>query len=198
MNTIYRFLYKNCCCTSVPDITIDIGILPQTIPNTHKDTNTYINTPASVQTHMDNTPTIHSLDNVVYKDTAIYIPDIPFGKVVKVYDADTITIANRISVGNSYSEQVYRFNVRLNGIDTPEIKSANPTTKARAIQARDVLSEMIFGKIVILKNVKLEKYGRLLADVYLDDLHLNNWLIENNYAVKYDGGTKMIPTEWEA
>jgi hypothetical protein len=139
-----------------------------------------------------------SIDNVVYADTKIYIPNITSGKVVKVYDADTITVANRISVGGEQSEEIYRFQVRLNGIDSPEIKSKNPTTKALAKQSRDVLSGMIFGKIVELRNVQLEKYGRLLADVYLGDLHLNQWLIDNKYAVQYDGGTKHIPEEWEA
>ena len=137
-----------------------------------------------------------ALETVVYADTKIYIPNITCGKVVKVYDADTITVANRISVGGSQSDEVYRFQVRLNGIDSPEIKSKNPHTKELAKKARDVLSEMIFGKIVELKNVQLEKYGRLLADVYLGDLHLNQWLIDNNHAVRYDGGTKQIPEEW--
>jgi endonuclease YncB( thermonuclease family) len=139
-----------------------------------------------------------SLDEVVYADTKIYIPNITHGKVVKVYDADTITVANRISVGESQSDEIYRFQVRLNGIDSPEIKSKNATTKALAKQSRDVLSEMIFGKTVELRNVQLEKYGRLLADVYLGELHLNEWLVENKYAVRYDGGTKHIPEEWEA
>lgn len=138
-----------------------------------------------------------SIDNVVYADTKIYIPNITSGKVVKVYDADTITVANRISVGGEQSEEIYRFQVRLTGIDSPEIKSKNPTTKELAKQSRDVLSGMIFGKIVELRNVQLEKYGRLLADVYLGDLHLNQWLIDNKYAVQYDGGTKHIPEEWE-
>jgi hypothetical protein len=43
-----------------------------------------------------------------------------------------------------------------------------------------------------------EKYGRLLADVYLEDLHLNAWMLEHNYAVPYDGGTKHRPVEWDA
>jgi endonuclease YncB( thermonuclease family) len=139
-----------------------------------------------------------SLDDIVYADTQIYIPNIKTGKVVKVYDADTITVANRISVGGAQSDEIYRFQVRLNGIDSPEIKSKNATTKALAKQARDVLSGMIFGKIVELRNVQLEKYGRLLADIYLGELHLNEWLVENKYAVRYDGGTKQIPEEWEA
>ena len=165
--------------------------------NEHKDNST--NTPNNSLSHYPtpNMSTPKSLDDVVYSDTQIYIPNITQGKVVKVYDADTITVANRISVRGVQSDEIYRFPVRLNGIDSPEIKSKNPTTKALAKQARDVLSEMIFGKTVELKNVQLEKFGRLLADVYLGDLHLNQWLIDHNYAVRYDGGTKQIPEEWE-
>jgi endonuclease YncB( thermonuclease family) len=44
--------------------------------------------------------------------------------------------------------------------------------------------------------VSTEKYGRILADVYLDDLCVNDWLIKEHYAVKYDGGTKIPPESW--
>lgn len=139
------------------------------------------------------------LETLQYEDTRPFVPDVKCGKVVKVYDADTITIANRISLdgGNTYSSQIYRFNVRLHGIDTPEIKSKNQITKSLAIQARDALRELIFDKIVQLTNVSTDKYGRLLADVHLDNLHVNQWLLDQKYAVPYDGGTKVISEEWE-
>ena len=50
--------------------------------------------------------------------------------------------------------------------------------------------------MVILKNVSTEKYGRLLADVYIDGENMNQWMLNNNYAVKYDGGTKSKPESW--
>jgi len=139
------------------------------------------------------------LESVVYKDTIPFVPDVRFGKVVKIYDADTITVANRVSVdgGNTYSPEIYRFNVRLNGIDTPEIKSKNQVTKALAIKARDALRELIAEKIVHLTNVSTDKYGRLLADVHFEHIHVNQWLIDQHYATPYDGGTKVIPEEWE-
>ena len=49
---------------------------------------------------------------------------------------------------------------------------------------------------IALKNVKNEKYGRILADVYLDDLHLNKWMIDQHFAVEYDGKTKKAPISW--
>ena len=47
-------------------------------------------------------------------------------------------------------------------------------------------------KDVYLKNVKNEKYGRLLCDVYLENESLNQWMLDERYEVKYDGGTKIV------
>ena len=52
---------------------------------------------------------------------------------------------------------IYRFSVRLNGIDTPEIKGKNEDEKTAAKNARDALSSLILHKEVILKNVSTEK-----------------------------------------
>lgn len=136
------------------------------------------------------------LQNVDYHDTHAFVPPIHIGKVIKVYDGDTITIASKYP--GAEDSPMYRFSVRLNGIDSAEIKGKTFVEKERAILARDALSKMILNKIVILKNLSTEKYGRLLADVYLEDLHLNAWMLEHNYAVPYDGGTKHRPAEWGA
>jgi hypothetical protein len=50
--------------------------------------------------------------------------------------------------------------------------------------------------LAIRLNIENEKYGRILADVYLEEVCINNWMIEKGYAVKYDGGTKQSPTSW--
>jgi hypothetical protein len=65
-----------------------------------------------------------------------------------------------------------------------------------AKKAQLTLSELILYTKVTLKNVDTEKYGRILADVYLEDIHVNNWMIENRLAVEYDGGTKKVPVSW--
>jgi len=33
-----------------------------------------------------------------------------------------------------------------------------------------------------------------LVSIYLNDININQWLIDNNYAFSYDGGTKQ---SWE-
>ena len=48
------------------------------------------------------------------------------------------------------------------------------------------------------KRCKKEKYGRILADVYIDNIHINKWMLDNKYAIQYNGGTKNKPPEWES
>ena len=85
----------------------------------------------------------------------------------------------------------------MNGIDTPEIRGKSEAEKELAYFVRDALSERIMGKIVELRNVSNEKYGRILADVYLGDEHINGWLVDENFAVLYDGGKKHRPASWD-
>jgi len=134
-----------------------------------------------------------ALSNADWLNTVPFVPPVTCGKVIKVYDGDTITIASRLPFTDS---PIYKFPVRLLGIDCPEIKGSTETEKNLAKSARDALSSRINGKMVILKNVSTEKYGRLLADVYIDGANMNQWMLDNNYAVKYDGGTKSRPDNW--
>jgi len=132
-------------------------------------------------------------DNVLYNDTIQFIPPISIGKVIKVYDGDTITIASKLPYADSL---LYRFSVRLNGIDCPEIKSKSEDEKECALMAKEELIELLMGNVVELRNSKTEKYGRILSDVYINNLHVNNYMIEKRLAVKYDGGTKCVPKSW--
>ena len=125
--------------------------------------------------------------NINITEVKPFIPPISSGFVVKVYDGDTITILSKLPYKDS---ALYKFSVRLNGIDCPEIKGETLKEKQCAQLARDELSKLILNKHIILKDLKTEKYGRILAEVYLDDLHLNQYMLDKKLAVKYDGGTK--------
>ena len=134
-------------------------------------------------------------ETISWGDTVPFVHPVNSGVCIKVYDGDTITIAAKLPFKNS---PIYRFSVRLNGIDTPEIKGKTDDEKQCAILARDALKDLILGKRVELRNVQNEKYGRILAEVYCDDINLNEWMIAQRFAVKYDGGTKMSPISWMA
>ena len=102
--------------------------------------------------------------------------------VPQVYDGDTVTLASRLPFEGS---PLYRFSVRLRGIDAPEIQGAGAEQKAMAIVSRDALSEQLLHRSVTLQNRGLEKYGRLLADIYLGGMHANEWMLEQRLAVPY-------------
>lgn len=172
-----NFIWSLCCC---------IGRASD-VSNSNNPLILPMNMPATDQTAAN-------LADASWKTTIPFIPPVTCGKVIKVYDGDTITIATRLPFPNS---PVYRFPVRLLGIDSAEIKGKTFEEKACAVAARDALSAKIFGEIVVLKNVSMEKYGRILADVYLGNLHLNQWMLDQKLAVEYDGGTKHKPAEWE-
>jgi endonuclease YncB( thermonuclease family) len=114
-------------------------------------------------------------------------------KVVYVYDGDTIHVVFRTF--NNY----YRWNCRIFGVDTPELRTKDEKEKKKGYMVRDKVKENFFEKIVKIKCYDFDKYGRLLIDVYLpknipdkkDTTLLSEWLIANGYAYAYGGGTKI-------
>ena len=133
--------------------------------------------------------------DIRWEDTQEFTFPIKGGRVIKVYDADTITIASKLPYDKS---PLYHLSVRLNGIDTPEMKGNDVTNeeKEAAKSAREFVYNLVFNKYVRLENIENEKYGRILADVYIGDIYLNELLLKERYAVKYDGGTKIKPASW--
>ena len=125
-----------------------------------------------------------------------YIPEIIKGRVVNVYDGDTITIIGYVK-NNS---KLFKFSVRLNNIDCPEIKSKKSPDKTEyeiAVKAKNYVQDLILNEIVNLKDVNLDKYGRLLANVYFKNENISDLLLVNNLAVQYSGKTKKVPKNWK-
>jgi micrococcal nuclease len=129
-----------------------------------------------------------------WSNTVPFIPPITYGHVIKVYDGDTITIAAKLP----YSESPhYRFSVRLNGIDCPEMKSQNKEEKEIAQIAKSEMEKLVLGKSIDLKNVTTEKYGRILADVYVNGENINKHMINKKLAIEYGGKTKNKNFDWK-
>ncbi len=125
-------------------------------------------------------------------------------KILDVYDGDTITIT--LKVDGEY----FRINCRMNGLDTPELRSHDEDEKKAAILARNhlifLLTKMKIGSevkrddikrlcgevntIVKVRCMEFDKYGRLLVEIWLDSINVNEKMIEDGFAGKYDGGTK--------
>lgn len=133
--------------------------------------------------------------NIKYEDTKVYIPPIDYVYVCKVYDGDTFTIATKMPGSN----EIYRFSVRIKGIDCPELRTKNSEEKEIAIIARDYLKSLIENNnnMVNLKNISYDKYGRLCSDVYIKDVCVKDKMLDNHLAVEYNGGTKILPLSWK-
>jgi len=143
--------------------------------------------------------------DIQWQDTCEFTFPIKGGRVIKVYDGDTITIASKLpfkidtDTGTEEKESpLYRFSVRLNGIDAPEMKGKDVSEeeKIAAQEAQKYVADLVLNKYITLQNIKNEKYGRILADVYIGDIHLNDLLLKEHYAVPYDGNTKKKPESW--
>ena len=134
-------------------------------------------------------------------------------KVVDIYDADTCKIVFELD------NKLVKFNCRLVGIDTPEMKppKSDPNRdaeKKKAKQARNRMVQLCSNveceinimykkkqiKALLDQHTKLvevgcydfDKYGRLLIDItdLEDSKTFNQVLIDEGFAYSYDGGTK--------
>ena len=109
-----------------------------------------------------------------------------FMKVVNVYDGDTITvvcIVNKCPV---------RWRCRLQGYDAPEMRSKDEEEKQKAILARDFLKEILPKKIFYGKCNGLDKYGRLLLNIKVNNIDISQIMIQKGHAYSYNGGKKPI------
>ncbi len=108
-------------------------------------------------------------------------------QVISVYDGDTFKVEVMVWPGF-----IWKGNIRVEGVDTPEIKGKCDQERSLAIKARDFVIDKI-GKTVILENVKHGKYaGRVVATVLLEDgSNLANILIDVGLGQPYNGGKKQ-------
>ena len=64
------------------------------------------------------------------------------------------------------------------------------------IISRNALSSLLFGKVVDLRDITCDKHGKLYANVFMENnLHVNEWLLNQNYAIKGKNGKNRRMTE---
>ena len=97
-------------------------------------------------------------------------------KIIKVYDGDTVTAEIQLGFKISVIETI-----RLYGLNTPEVRGDE---RPDGLISRDRLRERILDKTVTIKTQKDKKgkYGRYIAEIFLDDENINEWLITEGLA----------------
>jgi len=108
-------------------------------------------------------------------------------EVTSIYDGDTF----RVNIKDYPDLLGYRIGIRVNGIDTPEMRGQCQQEKDLARKAKQItVAALRAGKKIELRNMQRGKYFRIVADVYIDEKSLADNLIRSGLAVKYNGGTK--------
>ena len=108
-------------------------------------------------------------------------------KVISVYDGDTF----RVDIDSLSPIVGKNIPIRLNGVDTPEIRGKCKYEKDLAIEARDfVRNKLANAKEIKLTKLQRGKYFRVVADVMIDGVSLEQELLDNALAYKYTGGKK--------
>lgn len=107
--------------------------------------------------------------------------------VIRVIDGDTFDVRAKIWIG-----QYIETRVRLNGIDTPELRGKCDSEKQKAEKAKAILESLILNKSVYLDDIHGGKYaGRVIANARTDKgIDLSSQIIRQGYARKYDGGMR--------
>lgn len=115
-------------------------------------------------------------------------------KFKKVIDGDTIVVDIDLGFSIILSDQY----IRLIGIDTPESRSKDKIEKTFGIISKKAVEDFMKNsdqENLIIQTIFCDdsgdKFGRILGKVYNSNkICLNDWLVEFNYAVKYDGENK--------
>lgn len=112
----------------------------------------------------------------------------------KVVDGDTLILDIDLGFNVVLADQ----SIRLIGIDTPESRSKDKIEKIFGTASKKAVEEFMKNsdqENVIIQTIFCDdngdKFGRILGKIFNSNkICLNDWLIEFNYAVKYDGENK--------
>ena len=115
--------------------------------------------------------------------------------VKKVYDGDTITV----DIDAGFDIWVRNVSIRLNHIDSPELKSKNELEAKAGKKVQEILSKILLDKSIIIKTSKdkNDKFGRLLGEISHLGFDINAHLINQGLVKRYEGDKKTLWTNEE-
>ena len=96
-------------------------------------------------------------------------------KYIKNYDGDTIVF----HIPEVHPLIGKKIRVRLLDIDTAEMNAKNKCEKKKAEEAQKTVENLLKkAKRIDLRNIKRDKYFRIVADVKVDDRSIGDYLIQ--------------------
>jgi len=124
---------------------------------------------------------------------------IPNVTIVSCYDGDTCRVdLPRSAFNDDWAYQLFGHNIpiRVEGIDTPEIRGKCQKEKDLAYEARDLVRDLLDQAQTITLTIDDNpkevrgKYFRIVGRLIAGGVDISEVLIQKNLAVLYDGGTK--------
>lgn len=112
-------------------------------------------------------------------------------EVVSVIDGDTI----KVTIPQVHPLLGEKIPVRIAHIDTPELSSTVKSVQELAYKAKAFTEQVLQqAHCIELRHVRRDKYFRILAEVYVDNISLGDLLVQEGLAKPYHGKTKP---DWE-
>jgi micrococcal nuclease len=111
-------------------------------------------------------------------------------KVIRVIDGDTIKAMIDLGFDTWIS-----ITVRFDGFNAPESRTRDLVEKKKGLEAKERVIQILQenGNVFTLVSKGVGKYGRCLADIYvesLEDLTLQKYLISEGLGSEYHGGKR--------
>lgn len=123
---------------------------------------------------------------VARADAEAVFPGPVRAKVIRVLDGDTFVAEAHLWPGH-----VLTVNVRLRGIDAPEMRARCDAERVAAMQARAALADLVAGRTIAISNIAGAKYyGRVLADVETSDGEVAPALLRRLVVRPYGSGRR--------
>lgn len=107
--------------------------------------------------------------------------------IERVVDGDTVDLILDLGFGILSKQRI-----RLLGIDAPESRTSDATEKIYGKLAKRELEKWCENICIELRCDSHEcgKFGRVLGELWVNDINVNKWLCDNHYAVPYNGQHK--------
>ena len=111
-------------------------------------------------------------------------------KIRRIVDGDTVDVDIDLGFDMILSKQ----RIRLYGIDAPESRTRDKEEKFYGKLASQFLKDQCKKSSSITLRTYLDKkgkYGRILGEIIVDGVNINELMIEEHMAVAYEGQSKI-------
>lgn len=113
----------------------------------------------------------------------LYYFDSPHQQIAEDFDAKVLRVVDGDTVRLEVGFRDFDFPLRMSNLLAPELNEAG------GVRSRDKLKNMIEGKtieVIVNKNNRVGKYGRLLGEVRESGFDVGQQMIDGGFAVSLD------------